>query len=233
MKPLLLLIPGMLNTRQVWSGVADCLGEAAEVRIAEVTTQETVADMARDAWATVADAPAERRLVICGFSMGGYVAMDMLADGGRRPDAMALLSTSGRPESTEGRAMRDKTIAAIGRDFEKVVQSVAQFSTAEATHADAPRMQSILAMMRATGAAAAIRQNRAVAGRADRREVLASLDVPTLVICGREDRITPPALSEELAALVPGASLEWIDGAGHMTPVEAAPQVAALLRRLL
>ncbi|MBN9408274.1 MAG: alpha/beta fold hydrolase [Burkholderiales bacterium] len=236
-KPVLLLIPGMLNTAAVWDGVAAALAAEAEVRIADVTTQDSIAAMARDARERIADVPASTPLAVCGFSMGGYTAIEMVAGDtapGRRPDALALLSTSARPETDEGRAMREKTIAAIGRDFGKVIQGVATFGTAEATHADAALMARILEMMRAVGPEAAIRQNRAIAARTDRREQLVQLaGLPTLVMCGREDRITPPPLSEELAALLPRARLEWIDAAGHMTPMEAAPRVAELLRGLL
>jgi pimeloyl-ACP methyl ester carboxylesterase len=52
-------------------------------------------------------------------------------------------------------------------------------------------------------------------------------------VCGRQDRITPPALSEELAALVPGARLHLVDGSGHMLPAERPDAVAAALRALL
>lgn len=235
MKPVLLLIPGMLNTPAVWREVADALADDADVRILDVTTQAGIAEMARDAAACVADVPAATPLVVCGFSMGGYTAIEMLArtDGGRRPDAVGLLSTSARPETPEGRVVREKTIAAIERDFEKVIQGVASFGTAAASHADAPLMQRIVEVMRNAGPAAAIRQNHAIADRGDHAEALRKLDLRVLVMCGREDRITPPALSEELAALIPGARLEWIDDAGHMTPMEAPDQVAALLRTLL
>ena len=55
---------------------------------------------------------------------------------------------------------------------------------------------------------------------ADQVERARAIDVPTLVLCGTEDRITPPALSEELAALIPGAKLELIERAGHLANAE-------------
>ena len=51
--------------------------------------------------------------------------------------------------------------------------------------------------------------------------------------CGREDKVTPPELSEELAALIPGAQLEWLAQSGHMTPVEQPREVANAIRSLL
>lgn len=233
MKPVLLLIPGMLNAASVWSEVLPRLAGRVEPRIAEVWTQASIAQMARDAWASLAELPPEVPVVLCGFSMGGYVAIEMLAQGVRPVAALALLDSSARPESAEGALQREKTIAAIGRDFERVVAGVASFTTHEARHADAVFMERMRAELRAIGAEAAIRQNRALVGRADHRALLAGLRLPATVMCGRFDRVTPPALSEELAALIPGAGLEWIEDAGHMTPLEQPAQVAALLDALL
>jgi pimeloyl-ACP methyl ester carboxylesterase len=62
--------------------------------------------------------------------------------------------------------------------------------------------------------------------------MLASLTQPVLVVCGREDKVTPPPLSQELADLIPQARLVWFDQAGHQTPIEQAPALAQLLLRL-
>jgi len=57
--------------------------------------------------------------------------------------------------------------------------------------------------------------------------------VPTLIVCGREDKVTPPAASEELQRLLPHARMVWIDKAGHQTPLEQAPIVARHLLALV
>lgn len=229
MKPVLLLVPGMLNPPEVWSRVIERVGETFEVRVADVRTQDSIEAMAADAWALVADVAPERALHLAGFSMGGYVAIAMAALPARALASLSLVSTSGRPESDEGRVVREKTIAAIGRDFDKVVAGVAQFGTDPARHADAAWMDTLRAMMRSVGPETAIRQNRAVASRGDHRDALARLALPVLVMCGRADRITPPELSLELADLIPTSRLEWIDGAGHMVPLEQPERVAQLL----
>ena len=233
MKPVLLLIPGMLNTAAVWREVVPRLAPRFDVRIADVQTQSSIEEMARDAWAQVAGLPEGVSLNVCGFSMGGYVAIEMIAGQGREVDGLVLLDTSGRPESSEGAALREKTIAAIARDFDKVTAGVAQFATDEARHADEPWMADLRALLREIGPEAAIRQNRAIVGRADHRQALAKLRIPVRVVCGRSDRITPPELSRELGKLIPSARLEWIEGAGHMTPLEAPAQVAAAIGSLL
>lgn len=234
MKPVLLLIPGMLNTEAIWDDVAALLADAAEVRVAKVQTQASIAEMAQDAWAQLADVPVQQPIVVCGFSMGGYVTLEMIANPARRTSAIGLLDTSARSETPDGTALREKTIAAIGRDFAKVVDGVLQFGTHAGTQAQPALMARLRELMLAVESDTAVRQNRAIMARTDYRAQLSNWgEVPTLVMCGREDRITPPALSEELAQLIPGARLEWIDDAGHMTPLEQPQRVAALLRSLL
>jgi pimeloyl-ACP methyl ester carboxylesterase len=75
-----------------------------------------------------------------------------------------------------------------------------------------------------------VRQERAIIGRSDSRPGLARIKCPTLVICGREDVITPPAVHEELVAAIPGAKLEVIENCGHLSPLEQPGQVTEILR---
>ncbi|RYY90737.1 MAG: alpha/beta fold hydrolase, partial [Comamonadaceae bacterium] len=174
--------------------------------------------------------PHDTPVVLAGFSLGGYVAIEMLATPQRPLHAAALVSTSARPESAEAAAAREKTIAALRKNVERVVDGIVQFGT----HEPSPeRAAALKAMMLRVGADTAIRQNRAVMGRGDHRAALARLALPVAVLCGAQDRITPPALSRELADLVPGAQLTLVEGCGHMLPCENAAAVAQAIRALL
>ena len=233
MKPVILLIPGMLNTAAVWDRVVPLLQDAAQVRIADVQTQTSIADMARDAWALLVDVAPTTPVVICGFSMGGYVAIDMVARPQRAIAGLVLLDTSGRPESADGEVARAKTMAAFERNFIKVVENMLAYTTHPDHHQDAEIFDALRAIMTPVGGEAAVRQTRAVSLRADHRAPLAALAIPTRVLCGREDKVTPPELSQELADLIPGAQLAWLDQSGHMTPVEQPHEVAKAIRALL
>ena len=238
MKPVLLLIPGMLNTARIWSRVTPLLQDHADIRIANVTTQTSIADMARDAWALVADVPTEQKLVVCGFSMGGYVALALIdsyliAGYASRTWATALINTSARAETAEGMLARDKTIQAAERDFERVIQGIAQFGIHKDHHADATLMAETLSIMRQAGAQAAVRQLNAIKARTDQRALLPRIQGKALVVSARSDAVVPPAMSEELATLLPNATLEWLEPAGHMTPLEQPAALANLLRTLL
>jgi pimeloyl-ACP methyl ester carboxylesterase len=227
MKPLLLLIPGMLNDARIWAAVAPALADRAETCVADVTRGESIAAMAEAAWRQLAGLAPERPLVIAGYSMGGYVALQMLAAPARPVQALALLASSARPESPEGAALREKTIAAIGRDFPRVVDGILAFGAHAGFDGRAAR-----AMMIDVGAEAAIRQNRAVLGRADQRASAQALRLPTLVMVGADDRITPPALAEELAGLIPDARRVVVPDCGHLLPLERPAAVIAALREL-
>jgi pimeloyl-ACP methyl ester carboxylesterase len=66
--------------------------------------------------------------------------------------------------------------------------------------------------------------------RIDSRPSLADIKCPTLVLCGRQDILTPPALHEEISALIPGSRLELIDDSGHLSTMEQPAAVTALMR---
>ncbi len=232
-RPVLLLLPGMLNTPAVWADVAELLRPQADVRMADFGTQSSIPEMAGDAWAAVADVPLDTALVVCGFSMGGYVALEMLAQAQRPLNGLGLLNTSAQPETAQTALGREKTIAALERDFAKVVHKVALLAVHPDRQTDGMLMERTRQIMSDTGAPAAIRQNRAILARGDHRALLAQLKLPVRVISSRDDQVVPPAHSEALAALIPGARLVWVAHAGHMTPLEQPQAVADVLRGLL
>lgn len=228
----------MLNSARIWGRVTPLLQGAADIRIADVTTQSSISGMARDAWSLVADVPATQRLVVCGFSMGGYVALDLIATyliSARAYStwAVALINTSSKAEAPEGLLARDKAIQAVERNFERVIQGLAQFAVHPDHHADAALMAEALSIMREAGAQAAVRQLHAIKARTDQRALLPRIQARTLVASARGDAVVPPAASEEMAALIPHATLEWLEPAGHMTPLEQPAALASSIANLL
>jgi pimeloyl-ACP methyl ester carboxylesterase len=233
MKPVLLLIPGMFNTAAIWDPVRAHLGDDLDIHIADVLTQSSIAEMADDAWDRVAALEPGTPLVVAGYSMGGYVAIELLARHQARVSAAAFIDTSAQVETAESMQSREKTIAALERNFERAVAAVIPFSLHPDHHGDAGLVEGMRSMMHGVGAETAIRQTRAIMGRADHRAMLAQLAMPTLVLCGRQDKVTPPELSEALAALIPGARLSWLEQSGHQTPLEQPAEVAAALQQLI
>jgi pimeloyl-ACP methyl ester carboxylesterase len=92
---------------------------------------------------------------------------------------------------------------------------------------DAKIVATVKAMATATGVAGYVRQQEAIIGRVDSRPHLAAIRCPTLVLCGRDDLLTPVALHEEMANAIPGARLVVAPQCGHLSPLEQ-PQLVTM-----
>lgn len=229
----LLLIPGLLNTPRVFDRLRAAWTEPrVQLRVADVRPAAGIAEMARLAWDAVADLPPTQPLLLGGFSMGGYVAQQMLAGAARPVQGLALVCTSARADTPEGAAVRERAILAIERDFERYVGTLVTFLLNPASLQDKGLTAEVRADMLAVGPEVAVRQHRAAAARTDQREALRGLRLPSVVLGGGADKVTPPALSEELAGLIDGAELDLVADAGHLLPFEHPQRLAAALQRL-
>ncbi len=233
MNPVLMLIPGLLNTPAVFDRLRAHIDPAIDLRIATVHTQASLAAMAADAWALLADVMPQQPVLIGGFSMGGYVAWQMLADAPRAVQGLALINTSARADTPEGLANREKAIASMARDFEAFIDGLCRLALTPAGFADAALLAEVKAVMRSVGPAAATAQTRALMQRPDRRPGLPTLRLACQVVGGADDAITLPAWSQEMADLIPGARLTLLPGMGHMLPLERPAALAEALHGLL
>ena len=98
---------------------------------------------------------------------------------------------------------------------------------------DKPLTDAVMAMTERVGKDAFLRQQRAIMGRPDNRPNLPKINCQTLVLCGRQDQMTPLAWSEEIAALIPGAILEIIEDCGHLTTMERPWETGVAMRQWL
>jgi pimeloyl-ACP methyl ester carboxylesterase len=223
MRPITLL-PGLACDAELWRPQLQVLPPRRPVRVSDVHARcDTLPQMAE---ALLAEEPGE--LLLCGTSMGGMLALEVVRQAPQRVKALALLATSARPDTPELVELRSDAIRRFeqGR-LREVLQANLAFAF-DPAHARA-LAPAYLAMMERAGAAQLIAQNRAVMARADQRTLLPQIACPTLVLVGRSDKITPPEHALELAAGIPGARLEQIDICGHMLTWEQPERVNALL----
>jgi pimeloyl-ACP methyl ester carboxylesterase len=228
-RPTLVLLPGLLCDAALWRAPAEALGDAADCRIADLTRDDSVAAMARR---TLDAAP--ERFALAGLSMGGYVALEIFRQAPERIERLALLDTSARTDTEAQRARRRGLIELAERGrFKGVTPRLLPLFLAPERLSDKPLVDAVYAMAARVGRDAFLRQQKAILGRPDSRAVLPRLRVPTLVLCGREDALTPLALHEEMASLVPGARLVVVERCGHLAPMERPAEVAAAMREWL
>jgi len=223
----LLLLPGLANDARVWQGVADRLAGVATVHVGDVGTAATMAALADDVLAT-----APPRFALAGLSMGGYCALEIAARAPERLIALALVDTSARPDTPEGRANREKQIARAPTELAAIVDELLPKWVHPSRLSDPAVADVVRAMARDRGPAVFARQQRAIMSRADSRPRLSAIRCPTVVVCGREDTLLPLEVHEEMAHGIAGATLRVIEACGHLAPLERPAEVAAALREL-
>lgn len=229
MKPNLILLPGLLNDARLWQHQADQLAAIANVSVADLTRSDTIVGLAAD---VLEQAPAGM-FVLGGLSMGGYVALEIMRQAPERVTALALLDTSARPDTPEATENRQRLIALAQTDFSAVAKDLMQ-KLLYPPHLDDDDIVACIAdMAEATGKEAFIRQQHAIMARIDSRPALRDIDCPTLLLCGREDRITPVDVHEEMAALIPRATLTIVEHCGHLSALERPDAVTDALRNFL
>lgn len=162
------------------------------------------------------------RAVIAGLSMGGYIAFALWRRHRERVRALILADTRAGPDTEEGLAKR-RDLIALARSKGSGAVADAQIAgmvgrTTRERHPDvADSVHRMLSMAPVDGIVGAL---EAMMARPDSTPTLATIDVPTLIIVGDEDVLTPPREARAMHALIPGSRLEILAGAGHVTNVE-------------
>ncbi len=156
---------------------------------------------------------------IAGLSMGGYTALALLRRHPQRISALVLADTKAGADSDEAKAKRAEN-AEIAMSQGQAALAERLLPTLLSPAAPAQLIDQVRELIRANsreGIAAAL---RAMARRPDSSDLLAGITVPTAVIVGERDTVTPLAEAEKLVAAIPGASLSVIPGAGHLSNLE-------------
>lgn len=228
-RPLLVLIPGMQNTPAVWQPVAEQLADCAEIIIADVRSQASLASMAGNILAEVGG----RRFAVAGFSMGGYVAFELFRRAARQLTGMAFISTSARADAQEAIASREKMLAIVQSDYARAVALTLHFAPHPSRVDDEVLQIALRAIFEGVSQQAMVQQLRIVMTRPESRPLLAEIALPALVVSGVDDIVISPDCSEEIAQAVAGATLVWLPECGHLSPVEQPAALAQAMRSWL
>jgi pimeloyl-ACP methyl ester carboxylesterase len=226
----LVLVPGLLCDAQLWQPQVENLADIADIWIAGHTRSDTMAGVARD---VLAGAPFAR-FTLAGLSMGGYIALEIMRQAPQRVAKLALLDTAAGADLPGQTQKRMHFIALAERgQFTGVTEALLPLLIHPSRLRERSLTDTIKSMARNVGKNAFVRQEHAIMSRADSRELLAAISCPTLVLCGRQDALTPVARHEEIAAGIKGSRLEVIEDCGHLSTLEKPAEVNAALRRWL
>lgn len=186
-----------------------------------------------DDLAGLLEALGEESVVLCGLSMGGYIAFEFLRRHPDRVRGLVLMDTKAEADSPDGRKARDAQLAMVR---ESGVASLADQMIPKLVAPAAPGavVAQLRAMILATPVAGVAGALGAMRDRPDSRVLLPELGrIPVLVVSGAADALIPASAAEALAEAIPGAELEIIPGAGHLPPLEQPEATTAALQRFL
>jgi pimeloyl-ACP methyl ester carboxylesterase len=171
-----------------------------------------------------------RPVVVCGVSMGGYVAQHLASRHPRRVAAAVLVDTKLEADTPEARAARLDLAGKVGRVGQAILADamIPRLFAVPATTADAAvkarhaeNVAAVEAMIRRQRVDTIQAALAALGDRPDMTERMRHVGVPTLLVVGAEDRITPPACLEAAERVLPNARLLIVPHAGHLVPLEA------------
>jgi len=224
MEPLV-FIPGLACTEHLFTPVINELKDRVTIHVADIRGPDTM-----DAIVEKVLAEAPSRFSLAGLSMGGYVAMEIAL---RAPDEvakLALLDTKMRPDTEDEKAARHKLMEMAASGGLDEVIAVLTPRLLHPDNAEDPDLVRIIRQMtEETGADIFMAQERALLGRRDISGLVPGITVPTLVVVGDEDAITPPAAAREMNEALPDSTLVTIENAGHLTTLEQPEAVAEAL----
>ena len=167
---------------------------------------------------------AEGPFVLAGHSMGGAVALEIVLRRRAEPAGLVLISTGGRLR------VAPEALAGMQIDFGGTMKRMAEYAYGPSAPFEL-RKESELRLAQA--GAEVVHADFAACDAFDAMDRLERIDLPTLVLCGTEDQMTPPKYAQHLARVIPGARLELVDDAGHMAPAEQPAAVALAISELL
>lgn len=221
-----LLVPGLNCDARVYAGVAQALWPSGPVTIANHQTGDRV-----EAIATTILAAAPPTFGLIGFSMGGYICFEILRQAPERVTRLGLLDTTARPDTEESTANRRRMIALAqkGRFIDAI-----ELTFPKSVHPENAGNSDLYAIHRgmaeANGPTIYEQQQEAIIHRPDSRPLLATIKVPTLVVVGEGDQITPPDAAREMHEGIPGSKLLVVPRAGHLALLEQPEPVHAALK---
>lgn len=166
------------------------------------------------------------RAVVCGLSIGGYVAFELWRRARDRVGGLVLANTRAVEDSDEAAAGRRTLAERLRAEGNVLADDPPPLLREDAPEELGARVRGWIGEQPAEAIAAAL---LGMAARPDSTPDLATIDVPTLVITSSGDRLIAPEVSAEMARGIPGARFETIDGAGHLSNVEAPEAFNALL----
>lgn len=188
----------------------------------EAGTEEVSIDLFASDLRHFLDALNLNKVILCGFSMGGYIALRALEEFPERLDALILCDTQCAADSAEAKEKRMKTIKAIKTDGLEVYadQVLSGFFFSNGDNKKSAEMIEVRRMIERNSPEVLCNTLMALANRKETCNNLGKIEMPVLILVGSEDTITPPAASEVMQSKIKGSTLFRLDDSGHLSNID-------------
>ena len=240
--PNLVLVHGYPLNSQMWEKQIEALSDQFHIIAPDLRgfgksasnepfTMESIADDLHALLSKLDALPA----ALAGLSMGGYVALAYAKKYPMDLNALILIDTRAEGDTAEGKQNRQKHIELVrSAGSAAIAEQMLPKMLSEQTCKGMPDVsQALRRIMESTPPKTIEHALAALRDRHDQTENLASIAVPTLILVGEQDAITPPAMSQKMRALIPRSKMSTIGCAGHMSPMENPDEVTRRLREFL
>jgi len=224
-RPALVFACAHLCDERLFAAQVDALGAEFDCRVFAFREHVWLAAMAE---ALLAASP--ERFTLIGLSLGGYLAFEVMRRAPARVERLALLDTTAAADSDARRAGRLADISTVeAGGIEALIPRLPGRWLLPA-HQQRDDLTGLMASMaRSIGARGQRNQQQAMLARPDSLADLGAVRVPTLVLCGTDDAVTPRADHEAIAARVAGARLVVVAQCGHLSTIEQPAAVTEAL----
>ena len=240
----LLLVHGFPLDHTMWQHQIDAFADSCQVIApdlrgfgqSDMTTDAVSMEQFADDLSNLLKAMGiDRPVTFCGLSMGGYIAWQFIARHAQQLNGLVLCDTRAAADSEEMKQSRAEAAEAVLRDGpQKLTDAMIPKLFCEKTVESNPEIvaetRAVMMQTSPTTIAAAL---AGMAQRHDATESLGQINIPTTVICGQFDIITPPSEMRSVADAIPNAEYFEITNAGHMAPLENPAEVNIAIRSLL
>ena len=197
----------------------------------DISTMELFADDL----AGLMDTLGMQQALLCGLSMGGYIAFAFLRKYPQRVQGLILADTRPGADPDEAKANRENVaLLALSQGTQAIADFQIPKVLSDYTRQHHPLVeQSVRQMINAATPQGIAAASRGMALRPDASDLLSSISCPTLVVVGEQDVFTPPAVAREYAAAIPGSQFATIPDAGHLSVVEQPEVFLGMVKNFL
>ncbi len=221
----LVLLPGLMSDARLFRPQIELLSRDRAVTVAPISGGERIEEIASGLLDQL-----PQRFALAGHGMGGMIALELVRRAPDRVRRLCLISTDAQADTPHIAAGREELMigAQAGR-LDEVMHKVIGSDTLAPGPRRIPILQDMIQMALELGSDLFARQMRALQRRPDQQATLRLIGVPTLVLCGAYDTVTPVRKHQFMADMIPETELLVLDDAGHLPTLEAPGAVNSAL----